>query len=179
MALVVVFDTNILISALLSLRGTPFQCVNLARLRIVQAALFRRKLLRPPVAQKGCAGIRAGGQIVEFLFKRVGMQLVKLRLHLLDGALGCSVDGGVDHARHGAVNGRRPGQLGAFEQLLQQARGDGHVRIARGYHAVPPDLGIQTRSGARPARPAGVHFTFTAIWRSGWWRINRGCMAGA
>lgn len=151
MALVVVFDTNILISALLSLRGTPFQCVNLARLRIVQAALFRRKLLRPPVAQKGCAGIRAGGQIVEFLFKRVGMQLVKLRLHLLDGALGCSVD----HARHGAVNGRRPGQLGAFEQLLQQARGDGHGRIARGYHAVPPDWAYKRAAGRARRVPLG------------------------
>ncbi|RME61746.1 MAG: putative toxin-antitoxin system toxin component, PIN family [Caldilineae bacterium] len=33
----VVFDTNILISALLSLRGAPFRCVALARLGVVQS----------------------------------------------------------------------------------------------------------------------------------------------
>jgi predicted nucleic acid-binding protein len=34
---VAVFDTNILISALLSLRGNPFRCLTLARIGIVQS----------------------------------------------------------------------------------------------------------------------------------------------
>jgi len=34
---VVVFDTNILISALLSLRGTPFRCLALAKLGVIQS----------------------------------------------------------------------------------------------------------------------------------------------
>lgn len=48
---VVVFDTNILLSALLSLRGPPFRCLALARARVVQSVTcqeileeFREKL---------------------------------------------------------------------------------------------------------------------------------------
>jgi uncharacterized protein len=37
MAYVVVFDTNVLLSALLSLQGAPAQCTNLARAKLVES----------------------------------------------------------------------------------------------------------------------------------------------
>lgn len=51
MLLTAVFDTNVLISALLSLRGTPFRCLGLAKEGVVQSVTcqeildeFQRKL---------------------------------------------------------------------------------------------------------------------------------------
>ena len=41
MSPIVVFDTNILISALLSLRGHPFRCLALAKLGVIQSVTCR------------------------------------------------------------------------------------------------------------------------------------------
>lgn len=41
MSYIVVFDTNILLSALLSLQGNPFRCLALAKIGVVQSATYQ------------------------------------------------------------------------------------------------------------------------------------------
>ncbi len=72
----VVYDTNILISAIFSQRGSPFRCVQLARDGIVQAVIcqeiideFQEKLLNkfsydPPQAQAFVEEVRSYSQLV-------------------------------------------------------------------------------------------------------------------
>lgn len=64
---VVVFDTNILLSALLSPTGAPFRCVAMAKLGIVESITceaildeFREKLENNRLRPIACAGSNRG-----------------------------------------------------------------------------------------------------------------------
>jgi putative PIN family toxin of toxin-antitoxin system len=72
----VVFDTNILVSALLSLHGSPFRCLALARLGIVHSitcqeildefveVLVRKLEFPPPRAQAAAAEVRSCSRLI-------------------------------------------------------------------------------------------------------------------
>ncbi len=77
MATVVVFDTNVLISALLALNGNPFRCLALAKVRVIESVTcdpilqeFADKLLSkfkfsPETSQKAVQEVQGFSRLVE------------------------------------------------------------------------------------------------------------------
>ncbi len=105
MSQIVVFDTNILLSALFSLRGAPFRCVELAKLGDIQSITcpqildeFERKLLykfdfSPPRAQATVEEIRKISQVVQLKEIPLVIQLDPDD----DKFLACAVEGNATH----------------------------------------------------------------------------------
>lgn len=105
MSQIVVFDTNILLSALFSLRGAPFRCVELAKLGDIQSITcqpildeFERKLLYKfdfslKRAQSAIEEIRKISQVVQLKGIPPVIQLDPDD----DKFLACTVEG---HATH-------------------------------------------------------------------------------
>jgi putative PIN family toxin of toxin-antitoxin system len=105
MSQIVVFDTNILLSALFSLRGAPFRCVELAKLGEIQSVTcqqildeFEEKLLykfdfSPQRAKAAVEEIRK-------ISKRVELKEIPLVIQLDpddDKFLACAVQGKATH----------------------------------------------------------------------------------
>ena len=102
---IVVFDTNILISALLSLRGSPFRCLALAKEGIVQSVIcqeilheFQEKLevkfdYSPLHAHAAANEVRAFSQLAVITNT---LEVINTN-HDDDKVLECAVVGGATH----------------------------------------------------------------------------------
>ena len=120
---VVVFDTNVLISALLSSRGAPFHCLALARSGIIESVTcepilqeFRSKLLykfdhSAAVADAAVDEVRSFSRVVEF----AGELEVVSNDPDDNKVIECAVAGGATHIVSGDTRHLLP--IGTYEGI--------------------------------------------------------------
>ena len=120
---IVVFDTNILLSALLSLTGAPFRCIALARMGVVQSVTceeilgeFREKLetkfgYDPPHARAAVEEVRRFSRVVSISNTLMGVVPDPDDHKVLE----CAVVGGATHSVTGDRRHLLP--LGSYQGI--------------------------------------------------------------